>query len=119
MLQAQMPLRAALFSTITILLTVAGLAPSSNLSFADEKLPEGAVARLGTDELRALCGSIHFSADGKTLVGVDGGSLMRVWDAANGRLVETRRFSKEPYRDWWAIRTRSADGRSLLTVDQF
>src|SRR5262249_33183480 len=90
----------------------------SKRACADEKLPEGAVARLGTAELRALCDSIHFSADGKTLVGVDGGCLMRVWDAVSGSLVETRRFSQAPYRDQWAVATaRSADGRSLLIAD--
>lgn len=115
MFRAQMLPRAVPLFTIIIVLTVAGLATSFKLACAGEKLPEGAVARLGTDELRALCSSIHFSANGKTLVGVDGGCLIRAWDAASGSLVETRRFSQAPFRDQWAIRTaRSADGRSLL-----
>src|SRR5258708_4885029 len=105
MFRTQMLPRAVPFSTIIIVLTVAGLAASFKLACADEKLTEGAVVRLGTDELRAVCDSIHFSADGKTLVGVDGGCLMRVWDAVSGSLVETRRFSQAPYRDQWTIRT--------------
>ena len=63
-----------------------GEQPSEAQQNAD-KLPEGAVARLGTARLRALSRSIHFSPDGKTLVGVDGGCLVRTWDAASGRLL--------------------------------
>lgn len=52
-------------------------------------LPEGAIARLGTVRLRAWCDSLHFSADGTTLVGIDRGRLVRIWDAADGKLLRS------------------------------
>ena len=80
-----------------------------------ERLPEGACSRLGTARLRATCDSLAFSSDGKTLVGVDGGRLVRIWDAANGNLVETHLLAGRPYRSKWETRTdRSADGKTLL-----
>jgi WD40 repeat protein len=83
-----------------------------------ESLPEGAVARLGTARLRAHCESICFSPDGKTLIGVDGGRLVRVWDAADGALLRTRRLPGRPERDSWSIRTvRSSDGNTLLICE--
>jgi WD40 repeat protein len=95
------------------------LLPAAVASDAREgALPEGAVARLGTARLRAVCESIHFAADGKTLVGVDGGRLVRVWDAADGTLQETRRLPGRPERDRWSIHTtRSPDGNTLLIVE--
>jgi WD40 repeat protein len=80
-----------------------------------EPLPEGARARLGTTHLRALCDSLHYSPDGKTLVGVNGGSHVRVWDAGTGRLLDARRLPGRPDRDRWAVRvSRSPDGQTLL-----
>jgi RNA polymerase sigma factor (sigma-70 family) len=78
-------------------------------------LPEGASARLGSARLRALCRSLHFSGDGKTLVGVDGGRLVRVWDVADGHLLDTRRLPSLPKRASWEIQSaRSQDGNTLL-----
>jgi WD40 repeat protein len=74
-----------------------------------DPLPPGAVARLGTARLRAVCESIHFSADGKTLIGVDG-RLIRVWDASDGSLREVRRL---PGTDS-LITARSQNGSTLL-----
>src|SRR5262249_43636959 len=56
-----------------------------------DALPPGATARLGTVRLRGLTASLHFSADGKTLVGVEGRSV-RVWDSSSGQLLATRRL---------------------------
>jgi RNA polymerase sigma factor (sigma-70 family) len=85
------------------------------LESMNERLPDGASARLGTAHLRACCGSLHFSADGQTLVGIDGGRLVRVWDAASGNLLETRRLSGRPLRTQWELQTaRSRDGNTLL-----
>jgi RNA polymerase sigma factor (sigma-70 family) len=82
---------------------------------ATDGLPQGVVARLGTAHARAVCDSLCFSPDGQKLVGIDGGRLIRVWDAASGNLLETRRLSDTPYRGRWAIRTvRSSDGNTLL-----
>src|SRR5262245_26931370 len=78
-----------------------------------DPLPPGAVARLGTARLRAVCESIHFSADGKTLIGVDG-RLIRIWDAADGSLRDVRRLPGDDAK----FMARSADGSTLfLTGD--
>jgi WD40 repeat protein len=83
-----------------------------------EELPEGARARLGTGRLRALCDSLAFSADGKTIVGVDGGRLVRTWDAATGNLLESRLLAGRPHKFQWQIRVeRSADGKTIVIRD--
>jgi WD40 repeat protein len=56
-----------------------------------DPLPPGAVARLGAVKLQAGCQFLHSSADGRTLVGVDG-RLIRIWDTVDGRLIDTRRI---------------------------
>jgi WD40 repeat protein len=84
-----------------------------------DALPEGAIARFGSLRLRAMCDSIRFSADGKTLVGMDGGSLIRIWDAAKGNLLTHRRLPGRPERSRWSgLRTaRLPDGKTLLIGD--
>jgi WD40 repeat protein len=54
-----------------------------------DPLPNGAMARLGTVQLRAGCDTLSFSPDGKLLIGVRD-RVVRVWNAADGRLMETR-----------------------------
>ncbi|MBO0700276.1 MAG: hypothetical protein J2P46_17890, partial [Zavarzinella sp.] len=78
-----------------------------------DPLPAGAVGRLGTVQLRAGCDTLTFSADGKTLIGTSG-RLLRVWDAAAGRLVETRLL---PDIDR-IRRDRTEDGRTLVVNRQ-
>jgi RNA polymerase sigma factor (sigma-70 family) len=75
-------------------------------------LPPGVAARLGTDQLRALADSVQFGADGKTLVGVDG-TLVRTWDAADGKLLSARQLPVKGDRRWgpWF---RSRDGNTWL-----
>ncbi|HKB04090.1 MAG TPA: WD40 repeat domain-containing protein [Gemmataceae bacterium] len=78
-----------------------------------DPLPPGAVARLGTVQLRAGCESLHFSPDGKTLLGVTGRQIT-VWDAADGRLVASRRLpGPDPTRV-----SRSEDGRTVAVATE-
>jgi WD40 repeat protein len=73
-------------------------------------LPMGAVSRLGTINLRAGCGDLHFSPDGRTLFGNEGDRRIRVWDARTGSPLDIRPLL-DPAQLGWA---RSADGRTLL-----
>lgn len=78
-----------------------------------DPLPAGAVARLGTVQLRAGCEILSFSADGKTLIGVEGRTV-RLWNAADGKLIELRLMNgPEPQE-----RGYSADGRSLVLATE-
>jgi WD40 repeat protein len=54
-------------------------------------LPDGAIARLGTLQMRGCRGPILFSPNGKYLFGVTGTAATEVtcWDAATGRVVRT------------------------------
>jgi WD40 repeat protein len=77
-------------------------------------LPAGAIARLGTVRLRALCDSLAFTPDGKALVGVDGGALVRVWAAADGDLRQVRSLGRQQRWRWPPHTARSPDGKTLL-----
>ena len=76
-----------------------------------DPLPPGAVIRLGTIRLRAMGANLAWTLDGKTLVGVSGGSFLTFWDAASGRLKETRILPDEARFD----SLLSADGQLLLS----
>src|SRR5262249_39828984 len=81
-----------------------------------DALPPGAVARLGSDRLRALTDSLHFAADGKTLVRIDG-TLARTWDAATGKLLTVRSFPAGGDRRR-APSARTRDGNTWLLVTE-
>jgi WD40 repeat protein len=54
-----------------------------------DPLPEGAVARFGSVQLRHLSlKSVAFSADGKSILSL-GGDLVKFWDVASGKLIRT------------------------------
>jgi RNA polymerase sigma factor (sigma-70 family) len=57
-----------------------------------DPLPQGAIARLGTERFRLSHGPLYFSADGKTLTAA-GGTFVRDWDIETGR--ERRRFQPD------------------------
>jgi WD40 repeat protein len=93
--------------------------PPARVDLYGDPMPDGAVARFGTARLRGLSASVCFSPDGKTLVGVDGGRLIRVWDAATGKLLSTRHLAQAKLLDHWAnYGARSADGRTVVVHDR-
>jgi WD40 repeat protein len=121
---AAVPLRALLALGVLVSVaasraaTQAPSAPTSRVDRHGDPLPEGAVARLGRTRFRGLCDFLHFSADGKTLVGVEGGCRVRVWDAADGRLLHMRRLGERVPRSSWVVSSAcSADGRTLLIAE--
>ena len=63
-----------------------------------DSLPSGAVARLGTTRLRdsSVLQAIAYSPDGNTLVAAS--ASIRIWDAADGRLVRELVKDSTPYR---------------------
>src|SRR5262245_10485970 len=54
-------------------------------------LPDGAIARLGTLQMRGCRGPIIFSPNGKYLFGVTGSAatVVTCWDAATGKVIRT------------------------------
>jgi WD40 repeat protein len=56
------------------------------LDLYGDRLPEGAIARLGTIRLQpgAAVSSVAFSPDGKTLASVDWSGRIHLWDVASG-----------------------------------
>ncbi|HEY7314741.1 MAG TPA: sigma-70 family RNA polymerase sigma factor [Gemmataceae bacterium] len=58
-------------------------------------LPAGTIARLGTLRLRAVWGKVGLSPDGKTIITVTRGRLVKLWDADTGKLRQRRELPIE------------------------
>src|SRR5262249_6429350 len=104
-----------------LLLSLVGSACTSAAAFPPlpafdrngEPLSAGAVGRLGTIQLRSDCKDLHFSPDGRTLVGITEDRVAPVWDARTGGLLESRGLpgpGRGTFQPWF----QSADGRTLL-----
>lgn len=101
-----------------LLLLIAGTvhgadAKSPRTDLYGDPLPPGAVARLGTVQLRHANSLFTFSADGKQLISFDPNGEIRVWDVATGRLARSRwlwrtkqefRHDADATRDWHILR---------------
>src|SRR5262245_4452105 len=104
------------FSRFVLLMILAGcwggLAAAFPLPRPDrygDPLPAGAVSRLGTIQLRAGCRELSFSADGRTLIGVDR-FRVSIWDPATGGLLASRALPT----DGSARAQRAEDGRTSV-----
>lgn len=82
--------------------------PRPRLDLYGDPLPEGVLARMGTERLRhpsAL--RVMFAADGATLISAGQDQAVRFWDLASGKL---QRSQHVPH----PIRALSPDGRTLV-----
>jgi WD40 repeat protein len=91
------------------------LAPAPPGEQPDEPLPAGARARLGTIRFHAGddVGRVFYTPAGKSLVTSDATHVIRVWDAASGRVV---REIGDPRMDLREI-ALSPDGKTLATSE--
>ncbi len=81
-----------------------------------DPLPPGAVARLGSLQLRhSGLSEVVFSADGKALISAGGDHVLRTWDVATGKLTRTVQFQGD-LGSWtgWSL---SADTRLFAAHD--
>jgi RNA polymerase sigma factor (sigma-70 family) len=78
-----------------------------------DPLPDGAVQRLGTVQLRAGGATLALRPDGQTLVGLRGGRVLTFWDVQSGKVKETRELPTRS--DWGSV--LSADGRVVAADD--
>jgi RNA polymerase sigma factor (sigma-70 family) len=77
------------------------------LDLYGDPLPEGAVMRLGTIQRRAVGARLAVSADGRSIIGVRGGSTLCAWDADTGK----RRPAVKLLTDDLDVPELSRDGR--------
>jgi WD40 repeat protein len=88
-----------------------GSAQSTRNDLYGDPLPEGAAMRLGTIQRRAVGAKLAVSLDGKTIIGVQNGKYVSLWDAEDGKLRKTWILPAE-HRGFWVL---SPSGRWLLT----
>jgi WD40 repeat protein len=85
--------RAPLLLLIASLATAPTAAAEPRLDLHGDPLPEGAIARLGTLRLRhPLADHISYTPDGRELITSGDDGMVRVWEAASGKLLHTRRL---------------------------
>ncbi len=69
----------------------------SNTDLYGDPLPPGAVARLGSMQLRHFgLSELAFSGDGKMLISAGRDHVLRYWDVTSGKLARTTRLSGDP-----------------------
>jgi WD40 repeat protein len=99
-------------------------APKAKADQDGDPLPAGALARLGTIQLRQGHNvmTVAFAPDGKSLVSTGGDHLARRWDVATGRQIGS--FGQQTDRDnpfaatrWLYAVAFAPDGKTLATGD--
>ena len=99
---------AASLTVLTADNSASGGEPQNSVPNPKDKLPEGAVLRLGTTRFRHSDWviAVAFTGDGEHSVSTSGSDEVRIWDAATG--LETERFALKPLlrpargkSSWW------------------
>src|SRR5438270_462376 len=110
-------MRRTLLALVLLSFTAAANAAEPAIDRLGDPLPDGAVARLGTLRYRQgqAIWALAQSADGKLLAtGADGG-LVRVWDAATGRLLRKLTHTSLTARGPVSGLAFTPDGKLLAT----
>ncbi len=89
-----------------------------------DPLPQGAIMRLGTLQRRAVGAQLAVSSDGESIIGVRGQRYIHIWDAATGKLRQTRELAPSDGYSYLALSwegkrlatNREAEGREKLTI---
>ncbi len=68
----------------------------SHTDYYGDPLPAGALARMGSVQLRQHDAAIVFSGDGKTLISACADAVVHFWDRATGREVQRRPLRTSP-----------------------
>jgi RNA polymerase sigma factor (sigma-70 family) len=94
-------------------------APQPRVDAEGVPLPPGVLARLGSSRMRhgAVIGSVALSPNDRLVASADTGGGLRIWDAANGKLVHRWDFrsTDDPLSTLMGI-SFNADGRQLHCV---
>jgi RNA polymerase sigma factor (sigma-70 family) len=88
--------------------------PQPRLDLHGDPLPDGVLARMGTERLRhphAI--RLHFMADGKTLLSVGQDQTVRFWDLATGKLQRLQRLPQSQ-----KAMALSADGKTVALTSE-
>lgn len=82
---------------------------------AGDRLPDGAVARLGTGRFNHGDGlnSLHFTPDGKTVIS-EGQGFIHLWDAGTGNALRRFATGAPPWFQHQTVLT--ADGKALISL---
>ncbi len=81
--------------------------------FYGDPLPKGAIMRLGTLQRRAVGARLAVSSDGQSILGVRGRKYLHIWDAATGKLRQTRELPGQGI----AAVVLSPDGKMLAAAE--
>lgn len=79
-----------------------------------DPLPKGAIMRLGTLQRRAVGARLAVSSDGQSIVGVRGRKYLHIWDAATGKIRQTRELPGEDIANLML----SPDGKMLAMAGE-